>query len=60
MKACQPVFRQLSDVGCECGNGVRIAGFKLGKGVQVALGGRVIVLLEAKRLEYAERFSLTP
>src|SRR5262249_51782473 len=33
---------------------------KLGKGIQVALGGRLIVLREAKRLECAERFSLTP
>jgi hypothetical protein len=56
VEAGKLIFGQLSDVGCE---GVRIAGFKLGKGIQVALGRGVIVFRESERLESAERLGLT-
>ena len=51
MEACELVLRLLSDVSRERGNSVWIAGFELGRSIQIALGRGVVVLLAPARLE---------
>jgi len=60
MKACELILRLLSNVSGECRNGVWIAGFELGKGIHVAFGGGIIVLIGSKGLEYTQRRGLAP
>jgi hypothetical protein len=45
-------------MGCERGNGVRIASLELGKSIQIAFGRGVFELSAAKRLEHTKRLGL--
>jgi hypothetical protein len=60
VEACELILRQFSEVGCEGGNGVRIASFEFGKSILVALVSGITMLLGAKGLEYTERLGLAP
>ncbi len=58
VEARQLVLRLLADIGGEGRNRAGIVGFELGEGIQVSLGGGVVILLGAQRLESAQRFGL--
>ena len=60
MEACELVLRLPSDVSREGGNSVWIAGFELGRSIQIALGRGVVVLLAPERLEGPQRFGPAP
>jgi hypothetical protein len=60
VKACELVLRLLSDVSRERSNSFWIAGFELGRSIQIALGRGVVVLLAPERLEGPQRFGLAP
>ena len=53
-------LRMLSDVSGERGNGIRIAGFELGKRVQITLGHGVVVMLVPERFECPQRLGFAP
>ena len=60
VEACELVLRMLSDVSRERGNSFWIAGFELGRSIQIALGRGVVVLLAPERLEGPQRFGPAP
>ena len=60
VEACELVLRMLSDVSGERGYGVRIAGFELGKRVQITHGHGVVVMLVPERFECPQRLGSCP
>src|SRR5262249_17380754 len=55
MEACEPVLGIFAHMRREARNRARIARFQFGKCLQIAFRGRMLVYIDRKRLERAQR-----